>query len=122
MESSTSHVQRDTLRPFQFWKAVYLLETTALKAASLPELLTGVTLAPTLSIFYHLHHHYFSHPELLPEYPNEFAQWVATELGNSVVAECLANLNLFRATNLATAVSQGNLALHHCFSTHATFV
>jgi hypothetical protein len=63
-------------------------------------LLTGVTLAPALSVFYHLHHHYFVHPEVLPTYPNEFAHWVGEVLGNGVVAEQLANVNLFRATTL----------------------
>jgi hypothetical protein len=79
---------------------MYLKEATTLTASSLPQLLTGVTLAPTLSLFYHLHHHYFVHPEVLPPYPNEFAHWVGEVLGNGVVAEQLANVNLARAPTL----------------------
>lgn len=86
--------------PFTFYTAVYLLEATTLRAASLSQLLTGVTLAPDLSIFYHLHRSFFVNPEILPEYLNEFAQWIGEVLGNGVVAERLANLNLFRAANL----------------------
>jgi hypothetical protein len=100
MEQSPPQVARETPPPFDFFKAAYLKEATTLTASSLPQLLTGVTLAPALSIFYHLHHHYFVHPEVLPAYPNEFAQWVGEVLGNGVVAEQLANLNLFRATTL----------------------
>jgi hypothetical protein len=92
---------RRTPPPFEFYKAAYLVEATTLKAASLSQLLTGVTLATELSIFYHLHHHFFTDPTALPEYPNEFARWVGEVLGNGVVAERLANLNLFRAANLA---------------------
>ena len=100
MEQSPPQVARETPPPFDFFKASYLKEATTLTASSLHQLLTGVTLAPALSVFYHLHHHYFVHPEVLPTYPNEFAHWVGEVLGNGVVAEQLANVNLFRATTL----------------------
>jgi hypothetical protein len=87
--------------PFEFRKAAPLIEATTLKAASLAQLLTGVTLAEDSAILYHLHRHFFVAPEVLPEYPNDFAYWVSVELGNGVMAERLANLNLFRADNLA---------------------
>jgi hypothetical protein len=86
--------------PFVFYKAASLVEVTALKARSLSQLLTAVTIAEELSIFYHLHRRFFLDPEVLPEYPNDFAQWVEEELGNGIMAERLANLNLFRAPNL----------------------
>lgn len=91
---------RQPLPSFEFYKAVHLVEATTLRAASLSQLLTGVTLADALSVFYHLHRCFFVHPELRLEYPNDFAQWVGEELGNWAVAEQLANLNLFRAATL----------------------
>jgi hypothetical protein len=100
MERDTEKANRPLPPPFEFCKAVYLIEATTCKAASLSQLLTGVTLAEELSIFYHLHRRFFVHLEILLEHPNDFAQWVAEELGNGVVAERLANLNLFRAPNL----------------------
>lgn len=87
--------------PFEFRKAVVLVEATTLRAASISQLLTGVTLASELSIFYHLHQHFLVDPNILPEYPNDFARWVAQHLNNGVVAERLANLNLFRTATLA---------------------
>ena len=87
--------------PFEFRKALVLVEATTIRAASISQLLTGVTLASELSIFYHLHRHFLVDPNILPEYPNDFARWVAQHLNNGVVAERLANLNLFRAANLA---------------------
>lgn len=86
--------------PFEFRKAVVLVEATTMRAASISQLLTGVTLASELSIFHHLHQHFLVDPNILPEYPNDFARWVAQHLNNGVVAERLANLNLFRAANL----------------------
>ena len=69
-----------------------LVEATTIRAASITQLLTGVTLTSELSIFYHLHQHFLIDPGILPEYPNDFARWVAQSLNNGVVAERLANL------------------------------
>ena len=91
---------RQAIDPFEFRKALVLVEATPMRAASISQLLTGVTLASELSIFYHLHQHFLVDPNILPEYPNDFARWVAQYLNNGVVAERLANLNLFRAANL----------------------
>lgn len=92
---------RQAVKPFEFRKAVALVEATTLRATSISQLLTGVTLASELSIFYHLHKHFLVDPGILPEYPNDFARWVAQYLNNGMVAERLANLNLFRAANLS---------------------
>lgn len=97
---STGQSHRQPPPPFEFYKAVYLVEATTLKALTLGQLLTGVTLAEEMSIFYHLHRRFFANPEILPEYPNDFAYWVGEDLGNWVVAERLANLNLFRTASL----------------------
>jgi hypothetical protein len=101
MEKGKVKRRMHTPGPFRFRKAASLIEATTLKAASLDQLLTGVTLADDAAILYHLHRHFFVAPEILPEYPNDFAYWVGEELGNGVMAERLANLNLFRAANLA---------------------
>ncbi len=94
-------MNRDGRGPFTFRKMALLVEATKIRASSLAELLTGVTLADDLSIVNHLHRHFFVAPDTLPEYPNDFASWVGDELGNAIVAERLANLNLFRATSVS---------------------
>ncbi|MFQ5683303.1 MAG: DUF5752 family protein [Candidatus Binatia bacterium] len=90
----------DSPKPFEFWKVAFLVEVTHLRAVSLGQLLTGVTLAPQMSIFYHLHQRFFRDPERLPEYPNDFSAWADTILGDAVAAERLANLNLTRSVDL----------------------
>jgi Family of unknown function (DUF5752) len=101
MEKDKAKGRKHAPGPFKFCKAAMLIEATTLKAASLGQLLTGVTLAEDSAILYHLHRHFFVAPEVLPEYPNDFAYWVGEDLGNGVMAERLANLNLFRAATLA---------------------
>ena len=94
-------MNNDRPEPFTFRKMALLVEATTIKASSLAELLTGVTLADDLSIVHHLHRRFFVDPDTLPEYPNDFAGWAAVELGNAVLAERLANLNLFRAAGVS---------------------
>lgn len=87
---------------FDFRKALTVVEATRLRASSPAQLLTGVTLAPEQSLYHHLHRQYLIDPDILPEYPNDFARWVADELGLGPLVERLANLNLFRAESLAS--------------------
>lgn len=86
--------------PFEFRRVAFLVEVTQLRASSVAQLLTGVTLAPLGSIFYHLHQRFFLEPDRLPEYPNDFAAWAHDALGDGVLAERLANLNLARSPDL----------------------
>lgn len=86
--------------PFKFRKLGFLVEVTPFKATSLEELLTSITVVPEASIFYHLHQRFFRAPHRLPEYPNDLADWAHAILGNAVIAERLANLNLSRSVDV----------------------
>jgi hypothetical protein len=91
----------DSSNAFEFKKVAFLVEVLPYRAASLAQLLTGVTLAPDVSIFYHLHQRFFLEPDRLPEFPNDFSAWANESLGDAVVAERLANLSLSRSLDLA---------------------
>lgn len=86
--------------PFEFKKAASLVEVTDYRATTLGQLLTGVTLVSQGSIFFHLHQRLFREPQVLAPYPNDFAIWADGPLGDGVVAERLANVNLFRSPSL----------------------
>jgi hypothetical protein len=88
--------------PFEFRRVAVLVQVTSCRAASVSQLLTGVTLAPNPSIFFHLHRPFFHDSDRLAEYPNDFASWADRQLGDAVLAERLANLNLVRTPDLAT--------------------
>jgi hypothetical protein len=100
--AATRVVAQDSAPPFEFRRVALLVEVTACRAASVAQLLTGVTLASESSIFYHLHQWFFrDDSDQRPEYPNDFATWADTMLGDAVLAERLANLNLVRTRDLA---------------------
>jgi hypothetical protein len=88
--------------PFEFRRVALLVEVIPCRAASVAQLLTGVTLASDSSIFYHLHRRFFRDATQSSEYPNDFANWADAGLGDSVLAERLANLNLVRTRDLVT--------------------
>ena len=88
--------------PFEFRRVAILVEVTSCRAASVSQLLTGVTLARDSSLFYHLHRPFFHDSAQLAEYPNDFASWADRHLGDAMLAERLANLNLVRTPDLAT--------------------
>jgi Family of unknown function (DUF5752) len=88
--------------PFEFRRVAVLEEVTSFRAASVSQLLTGVTLAPDASIFYHLHRPFLHDSDRLADYPNDFASWAHRTLGDAMLAERLANLNLVRTPDLAT--------------------
>ncbi|HUG55139.1 MAG TPA: DUF5752 family protein [Vicinamibacteria bacterium] len=89
------------IAPFEFRRVAFLVEVTPLRAGSLAQFLTSLTLAPEPSLFYHLHRRFFREPEALPEFGNDFATWAATALGDGLLAERLANVNLARSGTLA---------------------
>ncbi len=97
----TREPSAEDVPPFEFCRIALLVEVTPYRAASVAQLLTGVTLAPDPSIFYHLHQRFFRDSDRVPEYPNDFANWAGDMLGDGVLAERLANLNLVRTRELA---------------------
>jgi len=106
MTFAPSHITMERVgpraTPFEFRRVAVLVEVTSCRAASVSQLLTGVTLAPDSSIFYHLHRPFFHDSNRLAEYPNDFASWADRNLGDAMLAERLANLNLVRTPDLAT--------------------
>ena len=102
--------------PFEFRKMSFLVEVTPHRASSLTQLLASVTVAPEMSIFYHLHQRFFRNPDQLPEFPNDFADWTNNILGNSTVAERLANLNLFRSVDIAVVRREISVILAEHFT------
>jgi len=104
------------ITPFEFRKMSFLVEVTPYRACSLAELLASVTVAPEMSIFYHLHQRFFRSPDQLQEYPNDFADWTQNVLGNTTVAERLANLNLFRSVDIAVVRREISVILAEHFT------
>jgi small-conductance mechanosensitive channel len=82
-------------RPFRFYTRLYLKELTGLTASNLAELVKILKEVPDSVIYYHTHHFLEEHHYLTPEPANDFALWVSDELGDEVLGEKLASIDIF---------------------------
>jgi small-conductance mechanosensitive channel len=88
--------------PFYFNTQTQMAELTGLKAKNLRELGDTLKKVPDSVIYYHTHHFLEELQYLIPELSNDFSTWVKDALDNDVLAERLANLNIFEYKNLET--------------------
>jgi len=83
-----------------FCTSSQLVEITGRKAAHLKELIEVLRQIDASSIFYHVHHAFREYQFAPGAYTNDFAHWVKDELGESRLAEKLANINIKEFTDL----------------------
>ena len=80
--------------PFYFFTRHNLIYLTGRKARNLKELVLGIKEASSASIYYHTHHFLQEHEYLTPEPTNDFAYWIASVHGDSVLGEQVASIDL----------------------------
>jgi uncharacterized protein DUF5752 len=81
--------------PFIFYGCLELRELTAHEARDARELLDQLQRVPLESIFCHAAASLLHRPVLAEAYPNDFAQWAGTEMGDRRLAERLAAVEAF---------------------------
>ncbi len=86
--------------PFYFYSRTHLKELTGLKAKSLPELISIMKTVPDGVIYYHTHHFLEEHHYLTPEPSNDFALWVTDAVGDEVLGERLASVDIVEFPNV----------------------
>jgi len=86
--------------PFEFHTSSQLVEITSQKAGDLKEFREILKGIDGSSIFYHVHHAFREHQFAPGVYTNDFAHWVENEIGEHVLAERLANINIKDYTKL----------------------
>lgn len=86
--------------PFVFYTSSQLVEITGRKAAHLKQLIEVLKTIDSSSIFYHIHHAFREFQFAPGAYTNDFAHWVNSELGESRLAEKLANVNIKEYSDL----------------------
>lgn len=89
------HPLKKATTPFRFYTRLYLKELTGLKASNLAQLADLLKEVPDSVIYYHTHHFLEEHHYLTPEPANDFALWVSDELGDEVLGEKLASIDIF---------------------------
>ncbi len=80
--------------PFVFRSRVCLTELTTLKARTARQLLDAMRRAPETAIYHHTHRYLERHRILSPEPTNDFAYWARHALGDSVLGEMLASVDV----------------------------
>jgi hypothetical protein len=94
--------KRDKNNVFAFHKTVYQIELTGKTAKNLKEFVENVKKIDNMSLFYHLHHSLLDHHLVPPEYPNDFAYWIADALQETELAERLSMLEIGKIDNIDT--------------------
>ncbi len=81
--------------PFKFYTRLTLPQLTGLYALSLKELLEGLKTACDSIVYYHTHHYLIQHHYIVPDSPNDFAYWITHRLGENLLGEEIASINMF---------------------------
>jgi len=87
-------------QPFRFIGCSELREILGKEAEDEKRLVELLEEVPLDSIYYHTHSYFLRHSYLELVYPNDFAQWVATEVRDHVLAERLAVVDPFELKGL----------------------
>jgi hypothetical protein len=96
------HPLKKATQPFRFYTRLHLKELTGLKATSLSELFRILERAPDSTIYYHTHHFLEEYQYLTPEPANDFALWVSDVLGDEILAEKLACIDIFQFSTISS--------------------
>src|SRR5215475_9890960 len=89
-----------TQRPFLFIECSELREILGEEADDEKRLVELLETVPLDSIYFHTHSYFLRHSYVERVYPNDFAQWVATEVRDLVLGERLAAVDPFAFSNL----------------------
>jgi len=82
------------MKVFTFAHPVRLVKSGDFKADSIPSLIKGLSRASEEALFYHLYHHYWESQDAPQGGYNDFALWTSEGLGEKVLAEKLAQVQL----------------------------
>lgn len=86
--------------PFRFFSRLSLTLLTGLQAKNLEELLRHLKTVPDSVIYHHTHRFLYEHQFLVPEPPNDFADWVSHALLNPRLGERLAAIDTVRFNSI----------------------
>ncbi len=91
------------MKNFKFYDYTVLISPTGQKASNLKEFLNIIEQSEDKVIFHHLYQSHVKNNLKVGEFPNDFANWVAYELGDIALAEKLANFDPYDYKTVAEA-------------------
>lgn len=80
--------------PFHFYTQYHLVKLLGIKAKNPIELLEGIKIVPSSSIYYHTHKFLQQHQYLSPEPSNDFAYWLSNILNLRELGESFASVDI----------------------------
>ena len=86
--------------PFRFLGCIELREILGHRARDERELMELLEQVPSGSVYYHTHSVFLRHHQVTEAYPNDFANWVASQVRDQVLAERLAMVDPFEFPDL----------------------
>ena len=87
--------------PFIFYSSLHQLELTGRKARNAAELLAGIREVPDAVIYHHTHRYLAQHQYLSPEPPNDFDYWATNMLGDVLLGERLASVDICQFSSIS---------------------
>lgn len=105
--------------PFVFFGCIELREILGLRARDERELMELLERAPLGSVYYHTHSVFLRHHQITGAYPNDFANWVASQVRDQVLGERLAVVDPFAFPSLeALREELVSIIDHHIAALH----
>lgn len=92
--------KKNARREFRFVSCIEVKELLGRKAWDEAQLLELLEEVPPDSIFFHTHGYFLRHKYLVGLYRNDFANWIATEVGDRVLGEKLGVLDPYEFSDL----------------------
>jgi hypothetical protein len=86
--------------PFVFLGCIELQELLGLRARDERELMEQLERAPLGSVYYHTHSVFLRHARVPGTFPNDFANWAASQVGDQALGERLAVVDPFAVETL----------------------
>ena len=91
---------RSARTPFRFLGCIELREILGQRARDERELMELLEQVPAGSVYYHTHSVFLRHYRVTGAYPNDFANWAASQVRDQVLAERLAVVDPFEFQDL----------------------
>jgi len=91
------------MKKFKFYDYTMLISPTGQKASNLKEFLNIIEQSQDKVLFHHLYQAHIRHDKNVGEFPNDFTNWVAYQLGDIALAEKLANFDPYDYKTVAEA-------------------
>ncbi len=88
------------MEKFYFYTKITQVELLGRIARNVKELLEGIKIVPSASIYHHTHRFLQQHQYFSPEHPNDFSYWITMNLGLKKLGEKIAAVDIMKFSDI----------------------